>query len=108
MPYIFYIFVVLLLMLSTKGGASVRRYNCSVHRNAVTSIGAVIDGSARVGKEQIIAMKIAVRDIYRDSCSQIALHVRDSSESSVHATAIGKIILPHFQNEQHLILFFLH
>ncbi|XP_056693887.1 glutamate receptor 2.7 isoform X2 [Spinacia oleracea] len=80
-------------MLSTKGGASVRRYNCSVHRNAVTSIGAVIDGSARVGKEQIIAMKIAVRDIYRDSCSQIALHVRDSSESSVHATAIASKII---------------
>uniref|UniRef100_A0A803LK56 Ionotropic glutamate receptor C-terminal domain-containing protein n=1 Tax=Chenopodium quinoa TaxID=63459 RepID=A0A803LK56_CHEQI len=93
MSSVFYILVVLLLMPSMKGGASLRRHNCSMHRNAVTSIGVVIDGNTRVGKEQKIAMKIAVRDIYRNSCCPVTLHVRDFSEGSVHATNIASKLM---------------
>lgn len=90
-----YIFVVLMLVLNTKvSNANQRRYNynCSMHRNAVTNIGVVINGNTRVGKEQKIAMKIAVRDLYSDSCSQITLHFRDFSHSSLQATSVGKSV----------------
>ncbi|XP_021743767.1 glutamate receptor 2.9-like [Chenopodium quinoa] len=93
MPSVFYILVVLLLMPSMKDGASLRRYNRSMHRNAVTSIGVVINGNTRVGKEQKIAMKIAVRDIYRNSCSPVTLHVRDFPEGLVHATNIASKLM---------------
>ncbi|KAG6766977.1 hypothetical protein POTOM_028156 [Populus tomentosa] len=48
-------------------------------------IGAVVDCNTRVGREEKIAMDIAVQDIYRLTGHNLALHVMDLPENSARA-----------------------
>ncbi|KAL2893092.1 Glutamate receptor 2.7 [Bienertia sinuspersici] len=88
-----YMLVALLLMSSNESSAHRGRFNCLMYKNVTGSIGVIIDRSTRVGKEQEIAMKIAVQDTYRDSCIQLTLHVRDSSQISNPVTSIASKLL---------------
>ncbi|XP_057532742.1 glutamate receptor 2.8-like isoform X2 [Amaranthus tricolor] len=81
MHCVFYIlFTILVILPSTNGSVSLRN-NCSKNINNGSSVGVLINQNTRVGKELKIAMKIAVRDIYRNSCNLITLHFPASSES---------------------------
>jgi hypothetical protein len=56
-------------------------------------IGAVVDCSTRVGREEKIAMDIAVQDIYRLTGHNLALHVLDLPENSARAAFAGMFIV---------------
>ena len=90
MHCVFYIlFTILVILPSTNGSVSLRN-NCSKNINNGSSVGVLINQNTRVGKELKIAMKIAVRDIYRNSCNLITLHFPASSESFMQTISSGK------------------
>ncbi|KAJ9671517.1 hypothetical protein PVL29_025292 [Vitis rotundifolia] len=47
------------------------------------SIGVIIDNSSRIGKEEIVAMKLAIHDFNNKTNRQLDLHVRDSQSDPV-------------------------
>jgi ionotropic glutamate receptor len=59
----------------------------------ISIIGAVVDCSTRVGREEKIAMDIAVQDIYRLTGHNLALHVLDLPENSARAAFAGMFIV---------------
>jgi len=83
--------LLLLLMLYSRSIANFGARDCSMHGNATVRIGVVVDQQTRVGKEEEIAMKIAVQDLRRSSCLKLTLHFRDTYQSSTAvATSSGK------------------
>lgn len=53
-------------------------------------IGAIIDESSRIGKEERVAMEIAKEDFYSYSNQSLALHIKDSQGDPVRAALAGK------------------
>ncbi|XVF36282.1 hypothetical protein REPUB_Repub19eG0044700 [Reevesia pubescens] len=62
---------------------------CVMKRERTRRIGGVIDYSSRTGKEQRIAMEMAIRDFHQSSCSkqQLVLRFTDSQGSSARAAS---------------------
>ncbi|WOH05988.1 hypothetical protein DCAR_0625411 [Daucus carota subsp. sativus] len=62
--------------------------NCSMN-NLVTlgGIGGVLDLSSRVGKEQKIAMELAVQDFYSSTCYNLPIHLKDLHGNFVHTAS---------------------
>ena len=58
------------------------------------SIGAVLDLGSLMGKQQKIAMEVAVQDFNRLSCSKLDLKMKNSRGNSAQAVAGGNF---HFQ-----------
>ncbi|XP_022894775.1 glutamate receptor 2.7-like isoform X2 [Olea europaea var. sylvestris] len=75
--------------------------NCQVdHPHRIRRIGSVIDQSSRVGKEQKIAIQMAVNDFNQlSNCSKLALHIKDLHGKSARAasTAVELIKLKKVQ-----------
>ncbi|KAJ8450280.1 hypothetical protein Cgig2_004737 [Carnegiea gigantea] len=86
--------LLLLLMLYSKSIANFGARDCSMHGNATVRIGVVVDQQTRVGKEEEIAMKIAVRDLRRSSCLKLTLHFRDTYHrpTAVATSSVLKVI----------------
>ncbi|XVE70082.1 hypothetical protein DITRI_Ditri10aG0043300 [Diplodiscus trichospermus] len=62
--------------------------SCVMKRERIRRIGGVIDYSFRAGKEQRIAMEMAIQDFHRSTCSnQLVLLLKDSQGSSSRATS---------------------
>ena len=55
------------------------------------SIGVIVDNSSRIGKEEIVAMKLAIHDFNNKSNRQLDLHVRDSQSDPVLTLLSGKL-----------------
>lgn len=53
----------------------------------IARIGGVIDYSTRMGKEQKIAMEMAVQDIYHSTCDKFDLLLQDSQGIPARAAA---------------------
>ena len=69
--------------------------HCPLHRHIMGNIGGVIDYRSRVGKEQKVAMEMAVEDFSRSSCSkQLTLQLEDSRGDSARAASSSKAYLP--------------
>ena len=66
--------------------------NCSMN-NLVTlgGIGGVLDLSSRVGKEQKIAMELAVQDFYSSTCYNLPIHLKDLHGNFVHTASDGNV-----------------
>ncbi|KAH6782210.1 hypothetical protein C2S52_000819 [Perilla frutescens var. hirtella] len=76
--------------ISLKSATAIATATCRRAKNV--SIGVVIDESSRVGKEQKIAMKLAVRD-FGAHCLNLVLHIKDSNANSPPAPASAAIDL---------------
>ncbi|KAJ6344703.1 hypothetical protein OIU76_006265 [Salix suchowensis] len=88
-------FLVLPLLLESKATAIEAGDNCSLITHRITGkIGGVINYSSRAGKEQKVAMEMAVEDYFRSSCSQqLTLQLEDSGgDSSTVASATTDLI----------------
>ena len=69
--------------------------HCPLARHIMGNIGGVIDYRSRVGKEQKVAMEMAVEDFARSSCSkQLVLQLEDSRGDSARAASSSKAYLP--------------
>ncbi|KAG8377605.1 hypothetical protein BUALT_Bualt08G0050400 [Buddleja alternifolia] len=69
---------------------------CAKHQNPVNiSIGVVIDESSRVGKEQRIAMELAVHDF--SHCLNLVLHFKDSHGSSPRSAFAAIDLVNHIE-----------
>ena len=67
--------------------------SCSMDhtRQIIGSIGGVFYSSSRVGKEQKIAMELAIQDFHRSTCSKLLSDIRDSHGSSALAVSAGNM-----------------
>ncbi|KAL8141129.1 hypothetical protein V2J09_007150 [Rumex salicifolius] len=81
----FHLLLLLLLLSSTSASSRHRDSHCPINKNPTRTIAAVLDLRSRMGKEQAIAMKIAIRDINRLTCTNLTLHVSDSHRNSGQA-----------------------
>lgn len=62
--------------------------NCSRNQHVSWAIGGVFDQSSRIGREQTIALEMAVHDFCRtlhDVCSCPILHLKDSQGNSARS-----------------------
>jgi hypothetical protein len=85
-------FLVLLLMVASKSMALEGDNNFCPTTKMVASVGAVFYYNSRVGREQKVAMDLAVQDLLRLSCSkQLVLQLKDSHGNSARATSAGKL-----------------
>ncbi|KAI9201335.1 hypothetical protein LWI28_021772 [Acer negundo] len=73
--------LLLLMVVGSKGKAKDNEWH----------IGGVIDYSSRVGKEQMIAMQMAVQDFHRSACCklQLVLHFKDSRRNLARAASVA-------------------
>jgi hypothetical protein len=84
-----------LLLLLTVGSKAITpegggEKNCPSTETAA-SVGAVFYYSSRVGKEQKVAMDMAVQDLHHLNCSkQLALQLKDSHGNPARAISAGK------------------
>lgn len=84
-------FLVLLLAMASKSMARKGESNCPMTKT-VADVGAVFYYNSRVGREQKVAMDLAVQDWNRLTCSkQLVLQLKDSHGNSAQATSAGKL-----------------
>ncbi|XP_077251171.1 glutamate receptor 2.5-like [Tasmannia lanceolata] len=80
MPRVLPLFLLLLLgmeVMASRGENSKIKFK--------ESIGAVIDSTSRAGKEEKIAIEMAVEDFYKTTGNQLVLHLKDSLADPVQA-----------------------
>jgi len=78
--------------------ASEKINNCisTTSRPIMMKIGAVLDLDSLVGKQQKIAMEIAVQEFNSLSCSKLDLNIQNSRGISARAIASGNFSSPNF------------
>lgn len=73
-------------------------HNSSTQSCQNYSLGAIVDYSSRAGKEERIAMKIAMDDLHaRRICPRPDFHIKDSHGSPSQAIDAGKSVSSQFQ-----------
>ncbi|PQQ15592.1 glutamate receptor 2.9-like [Prunus yedoensis var. nudiflora] len=80
-------FYLVLLLLVGSAKASGRGNKCQMTQQTIAGIGGVVDYGSRVGKEQKIAMKMAIQDLFHSTCARLDLHLKDSQGNSAGAIA---------------------
>ncbi|KAL2504233.1 Glutamate receptor 2.7 [Abeliophyllum distichum] len=75
--------------MQTKAQENKKRSNCPVDQpHTIRRIGSVIDQSSRIGKEQKIAIQMAVNDFNQlSTCSKLDLHIKDLHGKSDRAAS---------------------
>lgn len=83
--------VFLVFIVGSKSMAMEGEASCSMEDTLqiTGSIGGVFDCSSRKGKEQKIAMELALQDFYLSTCSKLLSNIRDSYGSSALAVSAG-------------------
>ena len=95
---VFQLLLLLLLEVVSKGKADVggeknKAASLSLNHTVIGTIGGVVDFTSRMGKEQKVAMEMAVKDICGSGChKRLRLHVNDSCGSSARTASTSKII----------------
>lgn len=85
-------FLVLLLLPVGSAKANGRGDRCQkTQQQRIARIGAVIDFTSRVGKEEKIAMDMAIQDLLHSTCHTLNLHLRYSLGNSAKSTAAGNL-----------------
>ncbi|KAF8413793.1 hypothetical protein HHK36_001786 [Tetracentron sinense] len=78
-------FMVLLLLISSKSMADDREDPPPTSEHFNGRIGAIIDYNSRIGKEEKVAMEMAIQDFYNTTSHRPFLHFRDSKREPVRA-----------------------
>lgn len=79
----------LLLLLSPKATANGSYTNAVEKEHVVGSIGAIVDLDSRIGKEQKIAMEMAMRDFNVKTNQSFHLLIVNSQKDPVYAAFAG-------------------
>ncbi|CAK7323978.1 unnamed protein product [Dovyalis caffra] len=58
--------------------------------NKLMSLGGIVDCTTRAGKEEKVAMKMAIQDFYSNATQQPNLYVKDSKGDSIRAASSGE------------------
>ena len=87
MSRFFLSFMAWVLLLSPAAAAA--DHGGTSHSN--DSIGVIVDYGSRVGKEQKVAMELAIDDFYNKTNQRLVLHSRDSHGDPLRARISGKI-----------------
>ncbi|KAF9666596.1 hypothetical protein SADUNF_Sadunf16G0245200 [Salix dunnii] len=66
-------------------------------------IGAIVDRSSRIGKEEIVAMEIAREDVYRHFNQNLTLHVKDADQSNPIRAALAGLDLINTQQVEAIV-----
>lgn len=72
------------------------------HVNGI--IGAIVDNTSRIGKEQIVAMEMAVEDFNGDRNHSLVLQVRTSMREPLQAALAGKHIYTYIYISKSMVL----
>lgn len=85
------IFLVILLLVPSSNAMAFEREDENVINSSkvIGCIGGITDCSARVGREEKIAMEIAIDDFYNLTGHKLALELRDLSGNSAQAILTG-------------------
>ncbi|XWS25609.1 hypothetical protein CRYUN_Cryun27aG0082500 [Craigia yunnanensis] len=74
--------------MTTIAGTNGKEDGCVMKRERTRRIGGVVDYRSRAGKEQRIAMEMAIQDFHRSTCSnQLVLRFKDSQGGSARAAS---------------------
>lgn len=92
------IFFIFLLLFSCNGAMADAQNNANV-------IGAIMDVNTRIGKEQTVAMEIAIQD-RASSKNQLVLQVRDSGGKPHQASTAGNGFTLQDRNKIHVLISF--
>ncbi|KAJ4838990.1 hypothetical protein Tsubulata_048868, partial [Turnera subulata] len=95
MSSLVFLFLLFVASKATEKGETYTPHCTFNHQRVLGSVGGVIDYSSRVGKEQRIAIEMAVQDFSNsNNCSkQLALWLEDSSGSLAKAASASKASL---------------
>lgn len=82
-------FLALVLLLSQKATADNGRNTALGIDNVRGILGAIVDNSTRIGKEQKVAMEMAIEDFYDKTSESYALHMKNSHGEPYRAALAG-------------------
>jgi hypothetical protein len=82
------VLVFILTHKATVNGSS----NTTGNDEIIGVIGAIVDNSSRIGKEESVAMKLALDDFYDKFNQSLILHIRDSQGEPIQAALEGNYI----------------
>jgi hypothetical protein len=88
LPHAFSLFA-LILLLTSGTGADQSTKTQAIFKGS-TGIGAIVDTSSRIGKEEIVAMEVAKEDFYGFG-NQTVFPIKDSQKDTIHAALEGKL-----------------
>jgi hypothetical protein len=88
LPHAFSLFALILLLTSGTGADQITKTQAIF--NGSTGIGAIVDTSSRIGKEEIVAMEVAKEDFYGFG-NQTVFPIKDSQKDTIHAALEGKL-----------------
>lgn len=83
-------FSVILVSVLSSSSMAVEGYDHPVSLGVIGTIGVITDSSSRAGREEKIAMEIAVDDFYNLTGNKLALELRDLSGVPANAFLNGK------------------
>ena len=81
-------FLVIVLIFTQKARVN-GSTNTAGNDNVMGVIGAIVDNSSRIGKEESVAMKMALEDFYVKFNQSLVLHIRDSQRQPIQAALEG-------------------
>ncbi|KAJ7014433.1 glutamate receptor 2.7-like [Populus alba x Populus x berolinensis] len=90
LPHAFSLFALILLLTSGTGADQSTKTQAIFERS--TGIGAIVDTSSRIGKEEIVAMEVAKEDFYGFG-NLIFLLINDSQKDTIHAALEAKDLI---------------
>ncbi|XP_052301896.1 glutamate receptor 2.8 isoform X10 [Populus trichocarpa] len=90
LPHAFSLFALILLL--TSGTAADQITKTQAIFNGSTGIGAIVDTSSRIGKEEIVAMEVAKEDFYGFGNLTFLL-INDSQKDTIHAALEAKDLI---------------
>lgn len=83
-------------MFPANGIANINRnaHTLTVTKGGVKGVmGAIVNNSSRIGKEEQLAMEMAVQDFNNYTNQTLVLHIRNSRGEPVTAALLGNIII---------------
>lgn len=89
----------LLILSGSKATIITNKCSAATKRAVAAKIGGVVDYTTRIGKEQKIAMEVALEDYINNfdssasACSKLDLHIKDSQGNPARAAATGTIYI---------------
>lgn len=83
-------FFPLLLLLSVKATANGSFINATEKDLVAGVVGAIVDQDSRLGKEEKIAMEMAIKDFYEKTNQRFHLHIVNSQNDPVQAAFAGE------------------
>ena len=85
-PLLLFFSLVLLFSQKTTANGSI---NTTMKDQVAGLVGAIVDQSSRIGKEEKIAMEIAINDVYEKTNQSFHLHIMNSQKDPMQAALAG-------------------